>query len=92
MGLFSFTLKRGRGLIMHDRIRREVSEIAGLAERDGNTAENSAETGTSGSPAEAVCDTENHDERTWAKVPRLLRREMIFTPAQEREFLTACGD
>jgi len=63
-----------------------VSEIAGLAERDENTAENSGETGTSGSPSDAECDTENHDERTWAQAPRLLRREMIASTEESASF------
>jgi len=54
-----------------------VSEIAKLAERDEQTPENSGEKRTGGSPSDAECNSENHDERTWAKAPRLLRREMI---------------
>lgn len=63
-----------------------VSEIARLAEPDEETAENSGEKRTSASASDAECDAENHDERTWAKTPKLLRREMIASTEESDSF------
>jgi len=63
-----------------------VSEIAKLAERDESRAESTGEKRTSGPPSDAACDTENHDERTWAQAPKLLRREMIASTEESESF------
>ena len=63
-----------------------VSEIAGLAERDETTTQNSGEQRTGRSAADAECDTENHDERTWANAPKLLRRDMIASTEESDSF------
>jgi len=63
-----------------------VFEIAGLAEQDEQTAENTGETRTSASLSGTECHTENHDERTWAKAPKLLGREMIASTDEADSF------
>ncbi len=63
-----------------------VFEIAGLAERDETTTQNSGEQRASGPLSDALCDTENHDERTWANAPKLLRRDMIASTEDSDSF------
>jgi len=79
-----------------------VSEIAKLAERSETAAENSGEKRAGSLPSDTAPDTasdsdsdsdsenhgdgENHDDRTWAKAPKLLRREMIASTEQAEPF------
>ena len=63
-----------------------VAEIANLAGRDEQTPKNTEEKGTGGSACDDDCDTENHDDRTWAQAPKLLSREMIASTEEAESF------